>query len=95
MTDGDGNAVLEGGNPVVTYGPQHHIDSSLWERYRLLRRGVSGLTELVSQLEPLREHSGAKPPGPSVQTVPVATAPAGGAPRSPARSIQLYPEFEE
>lgn len=83
--DASGDAVLQGGKPVVVYGAKNHLDPKVWERYETLRKGSNGLTNLFGQLKPLRESSDAVPIGnqapqhPAAQ--PAARPSAAAAPR--------------
>lgn len=89
--DAAGQAVLQGGNPVVVYGAKNHLDPKVWERYETLRKGSNGLTSLFGQLKPLRESSDAVPPGNQAPLLP-ASRPAAR-PSAAGRPPEIYEEF--
>lgn len=92
--DSAGNPVMSGGQPVITYGAQNHLAPEVWERYKRLRRGTSGLQDLAPQLQPLRESADVLPPAAAAPVVTPAQPPAGRVQPSAAPPAQLFPEFE-
>jgi putative cardiolipin synthase len=95
--DAAGNAVMQGGSPVVVYGAKNHLSPEVWSRYETLRKGSGKMTDLLGQLKPLRESSDSLPTGAAAPRAP-ASAPRGtgpgGTPPSAAPPVRLFEEFE-